>query len=624
MEQKLRTSLIGITISFSLLTLTAQAQTPTFTQASVVNAASLVSGPIAPGMVAAIMGSNLGDPVFFGNCMNVTPPLPTCSAVSVLVNGVAAPKIFDSASEVTFQVPFNIGGSTATIQVTSTLSGKSLSSSVVTVPVAPTAPGLFTGNGTGSGTGYYYDSSGLVPEYSQAVQLGDTVVLFATGFGATNPPVATGSLGPTPGAAADATVTMTINNQSVPVTFAGLEPGDVEGALLGYDEVVFTVPNTLTVPTGQLSATFPLVVMVGGVASQSVNLVVAAPPVTITSISPNPVPVSASAQTITVNGSGFESGLTLKLQSPTLQTTTVSGSSITFISATQFTAQITVGTAGSWGALVTNPPVNNQQNTQSSVFNFTVSGTVSGNGPTITSIVTTSSNAAEISQNTWIEVHGTNLANVTTTWSGANFSNGLPTTLGNVSATVDGKPCAIFYVSPTQVNILAPLDTATGSVPVELSTPNGTTAITNATELQTSPAFLVVDVKGHVAAEHLPSFSLLGPTSLNQPGYTFTPASPGESVTIYATGFAQTSPAFGNQLTNTGLNGTGPFPLNLPILPTVTIGNLPATVSFAGLVGPGLYQINLTIPASAPAGDLPILALYNGASTQSTAVITVQ
>ena len=140
-------------------------------------------------------------------------------------------------------MPFTISGSTATVQVTSTLSGTLLSSAVVTVPVAATAPGLYTSNGMGSGTGYYFDSSGLIPEYSQAVQAGDTVVLFATGFGVTNPAVATGSLGPTPGAAAVAKVTMTINNQSVTPTFAGLEPGSVSGATVGYDEVVFTVPR---------------------------------------------------------------------------------------------------------------------------------------------------------------------------------------------------------------------------------------------------------------------------------------------------------------------------------------------------------------------------------------------
>ena len=623
MESKLRKSFIGITVWFSLLAFSANAQTPTFNAAGVLNAASRVSGPLAPGMVVAITGSNLGDSAFPGNCMKVTPPPATCAAVSVLVNGFPAPKIFDSANEVTFQVPFNLTGATATLQVTSTLSGQSLSSAQVTVPVAPTAPGLFTCPTTTTcptGTGYYLDTSGLVSQYSSPVQAGDTVVLFATGFGVTNPAVATGVLGPTPGATAAAGVTMTINNQTVSVTFGGLEPGTFSNATVGYDEVVFTVPSGLTVPTNQPSASFPVVVTVGGVPSQTVNLLVAAPAVSITKIDPNPVPLSASPQTVTFTGTGFETGLSLKLQSPSLQTSTISSPNITFISSTQFTAQITVGTtAGSWGALVLN-----QDGSQSSVFNFTASGNAPPTSPVITSIVTTSSNAPQISQNTWIEVHGKNLANVTQTWAqiGWDFANnGLPTNVGNVSATVNGHPAAIFYVSSTQVNILTPLDSSLGTVSVQLSTPNGTTSLTAATEVQATPAFLVVDVTGHVAAEHAPpSFSLLGPTSLNQPGYSFTPAAAGESIEIYATGFGQTDPPFTGQLAN-----LGPFPISLPKpWPTVTIGNLPATVSFVGLVGPGLYQFNLTVPSNAPSGDLPIVALYNGSSTQNNAVITVQ
>jgi uncharacterized protein (TIGR03437 family) len=599
---------IGITISFAVLALSAQAQTPTFTAASVLNAASMAAGPIAPGMVVAITGSNLGDPNFPGNCMNTTPVPVTCTAVSVLVNGTAAPIIFDSASEVTFQAPFSLSGSTATVQVTSKLSGQLLSSAIITVPVAPTNPGLYSAGGTGSGTGYYFDGGGLIAEYSQPVQPGDTVVLFGTGFGATNPAVATGVLGPTPGAAAAATVTMTINNQSVPVAFAGLEPGNQPGATVGYDEVVFTVPSGLT------QGAYPMAVTVGGVASQAVNLIVGAVPVSITSVSPSPVPLSASPQPVTFNGTGFEAGLTLKLQSPSLQLTTVSGSNITFVSPTQLTALITVGTtAGSWGALVENP-----DKTESNVFSFTASGNAPPSTAIITGVVTTwgnqQSQALQIAQNAWIEVHGTNLATTMTTWSNANFTNGLPTSLAGVSATVDGKPAAISYVSPTQVNLLAPLDSAAGSVSVQLTTPNGgASALT--TEMQTSPAFLVFDIPGHVAAQHFPSFNLVGPPSL---GAAFTAASPGENVIIYATGFGQTNPAFTNQLTN-----IGPFAINLPSLPTVTIDSLPATVSFAGLVGPGLYQLNLTVPASAPAGDLHIVASYNGVTTQ-TALITVQ
>jgi uncharacterized protein (TIGR03437 family) len=348
----------------------------------------MAAGPIAPGMVVAITGSDLGDPNFPGNCMNVTPVPATCKAVTVLVNGAAAPKIYDSASVVTFQAPFSLSGSTATVQVTSTLSGQSLSSAVITVPVAATNPGLFSAGGTGSGTGYYLDTSALIAEYSEAVQTGDTVVLFGTGFGATNPAVATGAIGPTPGAAATANVTLTVNNQSVPATFAGLEPGSESGAKVGWDEVVFTVPSALT------QGSYPVVVTVGGVASQSVNLIVGQAPVTITSVSPSPVPLSANPQTVIFTGSGFQTGLGLKLQSPSSQVSTVPASSITFVSSTLFTARITVGTtAGSWGALVDNP-----DGTESSVFNFTAS--CSSSTPSITSIVTTSSQASQIAPNT--------------------------------------------------------------------------------------------------------------------------------------------------------------------------------------------------------------------------------
>jgi uncharacterized protein (TIGR03437 family) len=606
-----RTTFIGIAISFSVWALGAQAQTPTFTAASVLNAASRVAGPIAPGMVVAITGSNLGDPSFPGNCMNGTPVPNTCTAVRVLVNGVAVPKLFDSGSEVTFQAPFNLSGTTATVQVTSSLSGSTVSSAIVTVPVAAVNPGIYTAGGTGTGTAYYFDGTGLIPQYSQPVLPGDTVVLFATGFGVTNPVVATGVLGPSsPGAMSAAAVTMTINNKSVPVTYAGLEPGNQSGAVVGYDEVVFTVP------AGLAQGSYPVMVTAGSTASMPVNLLVAASPVTITSISPATVGLSANLQTVTFTGTGFETGLTLKVLAPppATQPTTISGSNITFISPTQFSAMVTVNTAGLWDALVTNP-----DGSESSAFSFPASGSVSGNGPTITKIVTTSSGVGEISQNSWIEVHGTNLANTTTTWSNANFANGLPTSVGNVSATVDGLPAAIYYVSSTQVNILTPLDSAAGTVEVQLSTPNGTTPMTPVLEVPIEPALLVVDVAGHVAAEHVPSYALLGPPSLNAPGYSFTPAAPGETVTVYCVGFGQTNPAYSGQLAN-----LGPFPINLPSLPTVTVGNLPANVSFAGLVGAGLYQINLTIPASAPAGDLPIVAMYGGMSTQTTALITVQ
>lgn len=603
----MRTSLIGITISSLFLAFTVQAQTPSFTAASVVNAASMASGPIAPGERVAITGSNLGDTFSFRNCASTYPvPATPCFGTTVLVNGAPAPVINTTSTQITFQVPFGISGSSATIQVTTNLNGPTLSSAPVTVPVAPTSPGLFPcpSSNCPSGTGYYEVTDlGLFPQVSQPVLAGETVVLFGTGLGATNPAVATGNLGPTAPAITLAGATMTINNQSVPVTLAALEPGNVSGAALGYYEVMFTVPSGLNVPTGQTQASFPMVVTVGGVSTPPVNLLVATPPPAITSITPSPVPLSANPQTVTFTGSGFQSGLSLLLAGPNGQST-IAAANVTYISSTQFSVQITTGTtAGTWSAAVVNP-----SGSQSDTFVFTASGAALT--PRITAAVVVSSELPQIAQNTWLEIYGVNLSQVTTNWNNADFSQGLPTTIGGVSATINGKQAAVSFVSSGQVDILSPLDSATGSVSVVFNTPYGLTASFSVTEVQAAPTFLVIDSpNGHVAARHYPDYSLVGPASLSQPGYTFTPAVAGQTILLYGTGFGQTSPAVTNEATGQGAA--------LPALPSVTIGGVPAPVAFAGISGPGLYQLNVTIPAGIPAGDALIVASYNGSSTQS-------
>lgn len=569
----------------------------------------MVADPIAPGEVVAINGSNLGGPLLQADCVSHTPLLTTCNGVTVLVNGSAAPMMFDSATQIAFQVPFTLSGTSATIQVMTSPNGSTLSSAVVTVPVSATAPGLYTTNGTGSGTGYYFDASvtSLFSTPSPAVQVGDTVVLYGTGFGATNPTVVTGVLGPNTPAAVVASVTLTLNNQTVPAT-AELQPGNVSGASVGYDEVIFTVPSGLTIPAGQTSASFPMAVTLGGVASQAVNLIVAGPVPSITGIAPSPVPFSLCAQPILINGSGFQSGATVMLEQPNGQHSTLAAASVTFVSSSQLSVQVTVGTtAGTWAVLVTNP-----DGAESSVVSFTTAATT----PTVTAVTTASTAETQIAQNTWLQVYGTNLSPATTSWStlpASDFTTNLPTSLGCLSATVDGKPAAVYYISPTQVDILAPLDSATGTVSVQLTTPAGQTATNTVTEMPTSPAFFLLGDGVHVVAQHL-NLSLVGPASLSPAG-AYTPAAPGELVILWATGFGQTTPPIANQLT-----GSGP----LPAFPTVTIGGLPATVEYAGVSGAGLYQLNVYVPAGAPAGDLSLLATYNGGSTQSNILITVQ
>ena len=242
--------------------------------------------------------------------------------------------------------------------------------------------------------------------------------------------------------------------------------------------------------------------------------------------------------------------------------------------------------------------------------------------PISTEVVTTSSDVPMIAPNTWIEIHGTNLAQESTTWStlpASAFSTTLPTSLGGVSATVNNKPAAIYYVSPTQVNVLAPVDTAVGPVQVQLSTQFGSTTPMSINEQTYSLAFLLIDQpQTHVAAVHNAGSlngTVIAPPG-EFPGLTTVPAQPGENVSIFATGFGPPATPINNQLT-----GAGALPTN----PSITIGGIPATVTFAGLVAPGEYQFNVVIPTNAPNGDLPIIATYQGNTTQAQgAVITVQ
>ena len=81
------------------------------------------------------------------------------------------------------------------------------------------------------------------------------------------------------------------------------------------------------------------------------------------------------------------------------------------------------------------------------------------------------------------------LSATTRSWQASDFSgNNLPTTLDGVSVQIDGKKAAISYVSPGQLNVQAPTDTATGPVQVQVNNSSG--AATGTATLQNySPAF---------------------------------------------------------------------------------------------------------------------------------------
>jgi len=235
--------------------------------------------------------------------------------------------------------------------------------------------------------------------------------------------------------------------------------------------------------------------------------------------------------------------------------------------------------------------------------------------PMISQVANAEGESPTIAPNTWVEIKGAGLSLTgdARIWKGSDFvSNKMPTQLDAISATVNGKSAFVYYISPAQVNILTPPDAMSGPVQVQLTNNGVVTAAFTAQAQPLSPSFFVFDGT-HLAAIHL-NGSYVGPSSL-YPGLT-TPAKPGETLELYANGFGPTStPVVSGSTVQSGA---------LSPLPVIKIGGTNATVLFAGLVGPGEFQFNVVVPPNTPDGEQPITATYNGLSTQSGTVLTVQ
>jgi uncharacterized protein (TIGR03437 family) len=229
--------------------------------------------------------------------------------------------------------------------------------------------------------------------------------------------------------------------------------------------------------------------------------------------------------------------------------------------------------------------------------------------PVIAKVLNAASFLAPIEAGSWVMIQGTNLANDTRVWQTSDFiGNNLPVSLDGTSVTIDDKPAFVEYISPTQINVQAPSDSATGTVNVVV-TNNGVASAPATAQLQTdAPAFFVGAGNGVIA-------SLI-------PGYTpvsaAAPTMPGDLVVLWGTGFGPTTPPTAAGTIVSGAPATS-------TLPVVTVGGVQvlvvSSVLTTGTVG--LYQITIQLPANVPTGTVAIQASIGGAQTQAGATIFV-
>ncbi len=227
-------------------------------------------------------------------------------------------------------------------------------------------------------------------------------------------------------------------------------------------------------------------------------------------------------------------------------------------------------------------------------------------------VVPVASPVGTIQAGEWVSIYGSNLATGTASWTG-NF----PTSLAGTSVMIDGKAAYLSYVSPTQINVQAPGDAATGPVPVVVTTEFGS-ATSNVTLAQFAPSFFLLDAK-HVAGIILRangSYDIIGPTGSSL-GYPTVAAKAGDSVALFGTGLGPTNPAVpAGQVYSGAAATTNPV--------TVRINNVSVPTAFAGLSAAGVYQVNLTIPSGLGTGDILLQASVGGVQTPAGVVISLQ
>jgi uncharacterized protein (TIGR03437 family) len=228
---------------------------------------------ISPGSVVSIFGSNLAP----GTEQATTVPLPiVLSGTSVTIGGIPAPLYFVSDTQINAQIPFELQapyGLGERMLVVTTQGG---ASSPFPLFVQPKAPAIFTQAGNGQGNPLLMDATFHLVDVPTP---GQTLILYATGLGPTNPPVATGAGGNTqePLSRLPYVPRVMMGERQAEVTFAGAAPGFVGVYQLNFvmpPEPLLSERLYIGVPGGgqQFSSTSNITTLVGAASMNVANV----------------------------------------------------------------------------------------------------------------------------------------------------------------------------------------------------------------------------------------------------------------------------------------------------------------------------------------------------------------
>jgi len=237
---------VSVSTSDGMLTLKASYGAPIVPQ-GVLNGASLLPGPVAPGELITIMGAAIGS---------------VSSPGGITFNGFPAPMLYAAADQVNAVVPFGIAGLTTTTLNVANPSGTPDSLSLL---VASSAPGVFTLSGSGVGQGAILNEDSTLNSPDNPAERGSIIVFFATGAGQTNPPGTDGSMPTAVLPKPLLPVSVQIGGDTAEILYAGAAPGEISGML----QVNCRVPKQISP-----GISIPLLLTVGEATSSPVTVAV--------------------------------------------------------------------------------------------------------------------------------------------------------------------------------------------------------------------------------------------------------------------------------------------------------------------------------------------------------------
>ncbi len=237
-------------------------------------------------------------------------------------------------------------------------------------------------------------------------------------------------------------------------------------------------------------------------------------------------------------------------------------------------------------------------------------GPATGQEPTVVAAVNEASNEELLSPGVLAAIFGQNLTIDGCTQVAT--SSPLPTELCNMQVLVNDEPAAILSASPGDFHVQLPVDAQPGPATLTLQQPS-TAPLSFALSGRVDAAHeLAITLETHAPGIFAVTHQDLSPISMGSP------AIPGETLRITATGLGPTSPPVA-----TGVPGPVP-PAVAVTMPEVTIADMDALVQSATL-SPGLvgtFTVNFTLPGDLAEGT-HALTLEIGGQTSNVVMISV-